>query len=93
MKEKPKIPHINARAETVHKAGADRADSFPAPPRRETGRSPAVLDGASSWPRVRNGISQEFEKLAQPWLRSAKAAERDGLVVPQQSKMRDEFRA
>jgi hypothetical protein len=38
-------------------------------------------------------LAKEFEKLAQSWLRLAKAAERDGLGVPLQSKKRDEFRA
>jgi hypothetical protein len=43
---------------------------------------------------VRNPIlAEEFEKLAQSWLRLAKAAERDGLVVPPQSKKREDFRA
>jgi hypothetical protein len=43
---------------------------------------------------VRNPIlAEEFEKLAQSWLRLAKAAERGGLVVQPQPKKRDEFRA
>ena len=43
---------------------------------------------------VRNPIlAEEFEKLAKSWLRLAKAAERDGLVVPPQSKKREDFRA
>jgi hypothetical protein len=43
---------------------------------------------------VRNPIlAEEFEKLAQSWLRLAKAAVRGGLGVPPQSKKRDEFRA
>ena len=43
---------------------------------------------------VRNPVlAEEFEKLAQSWLRLAKAAERDGLGVRLQSKKRDEFRA
>jgi hypothetical protein len=33
------------------------------------------------------------EKLAQSWLRLAKAAERGGLIVQPQFKKRDEFRA
>ena len=43
---------------------------------------------------VRNPIlAEEFEKLAQSWLRLAKAAERDGLGVPLESKKREQFRA
>ena len=43
---------------------------------------------------VRNPIlAEEFEKLAQSWLRLAKAAERDGVVAEPQPKKRDEFRA
>ncbi len=43
---------------------------------------------------VRNSIlAEEFEKLAQSWLRLAKAAERDGVVAEPQPKKRDEFRA
>ena len=43
---------------------------------------------------VRNEIlAEEFEKLAQSWLRLAKAAERDGLVVQLRSKRPNEFRA
>ena len=43
---------------------------------------------------VRNPIlAEEFEKLAQSWLRLAKASERGGLVVQPQFKKRDEFRA
>jgi hypothetical protein len=38
-------------------------------------------------------LAEEFEKLAQSWLRLAKAAEREGLGIPPQSKKRDEFRA
>jgi hypothetical protein len=43
---------------------------------------------------VRNPIlAEEFEKLAQSWLRLAKAADRDGLVVQLRSKKWDEYRA
>jgi hypothetical protein len=43
---------------------------------------------------MRNSIlAEEFEKLAQSWLRLAKAAERGDLVVQPQPKKRDEFRA
>jgi hypothetical protein len=43
---------------------------------------------------VRNRIlAEEFEKLAQSWLRLAKAAERDGLVVQLPPKKQDKFRA
>jgi hypothetical protein len=43
---------------------------------------------------VRNPIlAEEFEKLAQSWLRLAKAAERGGLVVQLPPKKQDEFRA
>jgi len=43
---------------------------------------------------VRNPVlAEEFEKLAQSWLRLAKAAERDGVVAEPQPKKRDEFRA
>ena len=43
---------------------------------------------------VRNPIlAEEFEKLAQSWLRLAKAAERDDMIVQPQFKKRDEFRA
>ena len=43
---------------------------------------------------VRNPVlAEEFEKLAQSWLRLAKAAERDGLGVPLESKTREQFRA
>jgi hypothetical protein len=43
---------------------------------------------------VRNPIlAEEFEKLAQSWLRLAKAAERDDVIVQPQFKKRDEFRA
>jgi len=43
---------------------------------------------------VRNPIlAEEFEKLAQSWLRLAKAAERDGVVVQLRPKKRDEYRA
>jgi hypothetical protein len=43
---------------------------------------------------VRNTIlAEEFEKLAQSWLRLAKAAERDSLVVQLRSKKWDEYRA
>ena len=43
---------------------------------------------------VRNPIlAEEFEKLAKSWLRLAKAAERDGLGVPLESKKREQFRA
>jgi hypothetical protein len=38
-------------------------------------------------------LAEEFQKLAQSWLRLAEAAERDGLVVQRQPKKRDEFRA
>jgi hypothetical protein len=42
---------------------------------------------------VRNPIlAEEYEKLAQSWLRLAKAAERGGLVVQPQPKERDEPR-
>ena len=37
-------------------------------------------------------LAEEFEKLAQLWLRLAKAAERDGLVVQLRSKKWDEYR-
>ena len=41
---------------------------------------------------VRNPIlAEEFEKLAQSWLRLAKAAERGGLVVRLRPKKQDEF--
>ena len=43
---------------------------------------------------VRNPIlAEEFEKLAHSWLRLAKAAERDDMIVQPQFKKRDEFRA
>jgi hypothetical protein len=43
---------------------------------------------------VRNEIlAEEFEKLAQSWLRLAKAAERDGLVRQLRFKKWDEYRA
>jgi hypothetical protein len=43
---------------------------------------------------VRNPIlAEEFEKLAQSWLRLAKAAERDDVIVQPQFKKRDEFLA
>ncbi len=43
---------------------------------------------------MRNSIlAEEFEKLAQSWLRLAKAAERGDLIVQPQPKKRDEFRA
>ena len=38
-------------------------------------------------------LAEEFQKLAQSWLRLAKAAERDGVVAEPQPKKRDEFRA
>jgi len=38
-------------------------------------------------------LAEEFQKLAQSWLRLAEAAGRDGLVVQRQPKKRDEFRA
>lgn len=38
-------------------------------------------------------LAEEFEKLAQSWLRLAKAAERGGLIVQPQFKKRGEFRA
>jgi hypothetical protein len=38
-------------------------------------------------------LAEEFERLAQSWLRLAKAAERGGLIVQPQFKKRDEFRA
>jgi hypothetical protein len=42
---------------------------------------------------VRNPIlAEEFEKLAQSWLRLAQGAEQAGLIV-QLAKKRDEFRA
>jgi hypothetical protein len=42
---------------------------------------------------VRNPLlAEEFEKLAQSWLRLAKAAERGGLVVQLRSKKQDEYR-
>jgi hypothetical protein len=37
-------------------------------------------------------LAEEFEKLAQSWLRLAKAAERGGLVVQLRSKKQDEYR-
>jgi hypothetical protein len=37
-------------------------------------------------------LAEEFQKLAQSWLRLAEAAEQDGLVVQRQPKKRDEFR-
>ena len=43
---------------------------------------------------VRNPVlAEEFEKLAQSWLRLANAGERDGVIVQPQFKKRDEFRA
>jgi len=43
---------------------------------------------------VRNPVlAEEFKKLAQSWLRLAKAAERDGIIVPPKFKKRDEFHA
>ena len=43
---------------------------------------------------VRNPIlAEEFEKLAQSWLRLANAGERDGVVAEPQPRKRDEFRA
>ena len=38
-------------------------------------------------------LAEEFEKLAQSWLRLAKAAERDDVIVQPQFKKREEFRA
>jgi hypothetical protein len=43
---------------------------------------------------VRNPLlAKEFEKLAQSWLRLAKAAERGGVVAQLRPKRQDEFRA
>jgi hypothetical protein len=43
---------------------------------------------------VRNPIlAEEFEKLAQSWLRLAKAAEREALVVQLRSKKWDQYPA
>jgi hypothetical protein len=43
---------------------------------------------------VRNSLlAKEFEKLAQSWLRLAKAAERGDLVVQLRREKRDGFRA
>ena len=38
-------------------------------------------------------LAEEFEKLAQSWLRLARAAERDGIIVQLRSKKWDEYRA
>jgi hypothetical protein len=67
-----------------------RAGSGEVPAPKNTEHTPTLRRART----VRNPIlAEEFEKLAHSWLRLAKAAERDDMIVQPQFKKRDEFRA